>query len=77
MIHIPILAVNTDKEIWGEDAAEFKCVSMIDFDISNSHKIRPERWKHIPKGANDIPGVWANLLTFFAGQSFCNWIISF
>jgi hypothetical protein len=27
MIHIPILAVNTDKDIWGEDATEFKCVS--------------------------------------------------
>jgi hypothetical protein len=26
MIHIPILAINTDKELWGEDAAEFKYV---------------------------------------------------
>jgi hypothetical protein len=26
MIHVPILAVNTDKNIWGEDATEFKCV---------------------------------------------------
>jgi hypothetical protein len=26
MIHIPILAVNTDTEIWGEDAREFKYV---------------------------------------------------
>jgi cytochrome P450 len=24
MIHLPILAINTDPEIWGEDAAEFK-----------------------------------------------------
>jgi hypothetical protein len=24
IIHIPILAVNTDKEIWGDDAGEFK-----------------------------------------------------
>lgn len=26
IMHIPILAVNTDKEIWGDDAAEFKYV---------------------------------------------------
>ncbi|KAJ7289098.1 cytochrome P450 [Mycena rebaudengoi] len=55
MIHIPILAVNTDKEIWGPDAGEFK----------------PERWEHVPKAASDVPGVWANLLTFFAGPHNC------
>ncbi|KAJ6605399.1 cytochrome P450 [Mycena vulgaris] len=55
MIHIPILAVNTDKEIWGEDATEFK----------------PERWETIPDNASHIPGVWANLLTFFAGPHNC------
>jgi hypothetical protein len=26
MIHIPIWAVNTDKEIWGDDAKDFRCV---------------------------------------------------
>ncbi|KAJ7735560.1 cytochrome P450 [Mycena maculata] len=55
MIHIPILAVNTDKEIWGEDADEFK----------------PERWAKIPDSVSTIPGVWANLLTFFAGPHNC------
>ncbi|KAJ7488422.1 cytochrome P450 [Mycena latifolia] len=55
MIHIPILAVNTDKEIWGEDADEFK----------------PERWEQIPNRASEIPGVWANLFTFFAGPHNC------
>jgi len=55
IIHIPILAVNTDKEIWGEDAAEFK----------------PERWEKIPESASAIPSVWANLLTFFAGPHNC------
>jgi cytochrome P450 len=55
LIHIPILAVNTDKEIWGEDAAEFK----------------PERWEKIPDSASAIPSVWANLLSFFAGPHHC------
>ncbi|KAF8190974.1 cytochrome P450 [Mycena galopus ATCC 62051] len=54
-IHIPILAINTDKELWGEDAAEFK----------------PERWEKIPESTSEIPGMWANLLTFFAGPHNC------
>ncbi|KAJ7039575.1 cytochrome P450 [Mycena alexandri] len=55
LVHIPILAVNTDPEIWGPDAAEF----------------RPERWEHVPEAAKAVPGVWANLLTFFAGPHNC------
>ncbi|KAJ7115348.1 cytochrome P450 [Mycena epipterygia] len=55
MIHIPILAVNTDKEIWGNDANEFI----------------PERWEKLPEAVSDIPSVWANLFTFFAGPNNC------
>ncbi|KAJ7116228.1 cytochrome P450 [Mycena crocata] len=55
LMYIPILAVNTDTEIWGEDAREFK----------------PERWQKIPEGASAIPGVWSNLFTFFAGPHNC------
>ncbi|KAJ7473689.1 cytochrome P450 monooxygenase [Mycena galericulata] len=55
IMHIPILAVNTDKETWGEDALEF----------------RPERWEHNPEGVYAVPGVWANLFTFFAGPHNC------
>ncbi|KAJ7055975.1 cytochrome P450 [Mycena amicta] len=55
MIHLPIWAVNTSTEIWGEDAIEF----------------RPERWDHIPEAASAVPGVWANLFTFFAGPHNC------
>ncbi|KAJ7896700.1 cytochrome P450, partial [Mycena olivaceomarginata] len=55
MIHIPILAVNTDTDIWGEDACEFK----------------PERWENLPDTVGLVPGVWANLLTFFAGTTNC------
>ncbi|KAF7364386.1 hypothetical protein MSAN_01099300 [Mycena sanguinolenta] len=54
-IHIPILGIHTDKEIWGEDAGEF----------------RPERWEKVPDSVSAIPGVWANLLTFFAGPHNC------
>ncbi|KAJ7452640.1 cytochrome P450 [Mycena latifolia] len=55
VIHLPILALNTDMDIWGPDAGEF----------------RPERWEKIPDGASEIPGVWANLFTFFAGPHNC------
>ncbi|KAJ7448951.1 cytochrome P450 [Mycena latifolia] len=55
IMHIPILAVNTDKEIWGPDAGEFI----------------PERWEKVPDAASEIPGVWANLFTFFAGPHNC------
>ncbi|KAJ7177114.1 cytochrome P450, partial [Mycena filopes] len=55
MIHVPILAVNTDKEIWGADAHEFN----------------PERWENTPERATAIPGVWANLMTFFGGPHNC------
>ncbi|CAK5272476.1 unnamed protein product [Mycena citricolor] len=55
VLTIPILAINTDKETWGEDALEFK----------------PERWDHLPEAVNSVPGVWANQMTFFAGSHNC------
>ncbi|KAJ7242948.1 cytochrome P450 [Mycena rebaudengoi] len=39
-IYIPLLAVNIDKTLWGEDAAEFK----------------PERWEHLPGAVQGNPG---------------------
>ncbi|KAI0648738.1 cytochrome P450 [Trametes meyenii] len=54
-IVIPILAINRDKELWGEDAFEF----------------RPERWDALPEAVSSIPGIWANNLTFMGGQHAC------
>ncbi|KAJ6555556.1 cytochrome P450 monooxygenase [Mycena sp. CBHHK59/15] len=55
LIHIPILAVNCDKDTWGEDAAEF----------------RPERWDDLPDSVKAVPGVWAHLFTFLGGPRNC------
>ncbi|KAJ2923123.1 hypothetical protein H1R20_g13971, partial [Candolleomyces eurysporus] len=54
-IFLPILSVNRDKKIWGED----------------SLKLRPERWESPPEGASAIPGVWGNMLTFIGGPRAC------
>ncbi|KAI1785120.1 cytochrome P450 [Ganoderma leucocontextum] len=54
-IFIPILALHTSKQVWGEDALEFK----------------PERWQNPPKSISAIPGVWGNLLTFLGGAHAC------
>jgi len=54
-VTIPIDAVNLSKQLWGEDAWEFK----------------PERWEKLPKTVSSIPGVWGNMLTFLGGPLSC------
>ncbi|KAE9391903.1 cytochrome P450 [Gymnopus androsaceus JB14] len=54
-IFIPIYAVNRDKKLWGEDAAEFK----------------PERWEKLPDAVNAVPSVWGNMMTFLGGSRAC------
>jgi len=54
-IFIPVLAINRAKDIWGEDAAVW----------------RPERWESVPEGANSIPGIWGNQLSFLGGPRAC------
>ncbi|KZS96686.1 cytochrome P450 [Sistotremastrum niveocremeum HHB9708] len=52
---IPIISLNTSKEIWGDDADQF----------------RPERWEKVPDSAHEIPGVWGDLMTFLGGPRSC------
>ncbi|KAG8891502.1 hypothetical protein FRC00_013595 [Tulasnella sp. 408] len=56
-IVIPISLINRDKEIWGEDAEEFK----------------PERWLegNTHPRSSEIPGVFSSILTFLGGPRAC------
>jgi len=54
-ILIPILAINRLKELWGEDAFEFK----------------PERWESIPDTVEHVPGVWSHMMSFLGGARAC------
>ncbi|KAF9235960.1 cytochrome P450 [Melanogaster broomeanus] len=55
LVLIPILAMNTSEELWGDDAHEF----------------RPERWDNVPEAVSRIPGMWSHLLTFLGGPRSC------
>ena len=55
MITFPIQIINRMGEYWGDDA----------------HQFRPERWSQLPDTVKDMPGVYSNLFTFFAGTHAC------
>ncbi|KAK7040250.1 hypothetical protein VNI00_009716 [Paramarasmius palmivorus] len=54
-IFIPIVSINRDKDLWGDDA-----------DVFN-----PDRWQKLPEAVTSIPGVWGNMLTFLGGSHAC------
>ncbi|KIM28538.1 hypothetical protein M408DRAFT_16272 [Serendipita vermifera MAFF 305830] len=53
---IPIILMNRSRDVWGPDADEFN----------------PDRWlADRPAAVSEIPGLWANLMTFINGQRAC------
>ncbi|KAG8740821.1 hypothetical protein FRC10_003849 [Ceratobasidium sp. 414] len=54
-VMIPILAMNRAKDVWGEDAMEF----------------RPERWDSLPPMVKEMPGIWGHIMTFVHGNQSC------
>ena len=67
-VHVPIEAMNLDREIWGKDAWAFVYVRFVRFGpyvdlLSRS----PDRWDNLPEAVTSLPGLYANTLTFSAG----------
>ncbi|KAG9017192.1 hypothetical protein FRB90_001411 [Tulasnella sp. 427] len=54
-VHVAFEAFNTRKDVWGEDAFEFK----------------PERWTNLPLAAKQSPGLVMGLMTFSLGPHSC------
>ncbi|KAG8895510.1 hypothetical protein FRB99_000505 [Tulasnella sp. 403] len=54
-VHVPMEGFNLDKNVWGEDAWEFK----------------PDRWDHLPEAVKSQPGLYQNIMTFSAGPRSC------
>ncbi|KAG8707550.1 hypothetical protein FRC08_000429 [Ceratobasidium sp. 394] len=54
-IFLPVQAMNRNKDIWGDDAKEF----------------RPERWDNISETMKGVPGVWGHVMTFLVGNRSC------
>ncbi|KAG8900785.1 hypothetical protein FRB99_005759 [Tulasnella sp. 403] len=55
IVILPIIAMNKDPRIWGEDAKKFK----------------PERWLTPEKRVSESPGVYAGIMTFVGGHRGC------
>lgn len=72
---IPIYAINTDRDIWGDDGLEFKwvfCFVLLLFKRMLTRRYgRPERWESLPQAVSENPGVWSNLMTFLGGSRAC------
>ncbi|TEB37603.1 cytochrome-450 hydroxylase [Coprinellus micaceus] len=54
-VHIAVDGFNKDKEFWGPDAWQFN----------------PDRWDDLPEAAKQLPGLYANTLTFSGGPRSC------
>ena len=76
-VRIPIHPMNTAKEVWGEDAAEFKYAN---FNRVSGLRIRrlivlsffrPDRWKSPSEAVLETPGIWGNQMTFMGGSRAC------
>ncbi|KAI0051240.1 cytochrome-450 hydroxylase [Auriscalpium vulgare] len=54
-VHVPVEALNLDREIWGPDGWQFN----------------PDRWNDLPEAAAALPGLYSNTLSFSAGPRSC------
>lgn len=50
-VHVALEGMNMLRDVWGEDAAEFK----------------PERWNDLPEAVKQNPGIYGGMMTFSHG----------
>ncbi|TDL23935.1 cytochrome P450 [Rickenella mellea] len=57
VLQIPLMTINTNPKVWGEDAGEF----------------RPERWltPNAMPPSSELPHGWSNMVTFVDGPRLC------
>ncbi|KAF7358136.1 hypothetical protein MVEN_00861700 [Mycena venus] len=67
-LHAPVVA--TQRMAMKDDVLPLS-KPYIDREGRAHDSLPPERWENIPASVSNIPGVWANLLTFFAGPHNC------
>ena len=71
-VHVSVEAFHLDKEVWGENAWEFKYARIMIFLIDEMLIFdlvfgSPDRWNNLPDAVLAQPGIFSNLLTFSAG----------
>lgn len=67
-VHICVEAFNLDKAVWGDDAWEFKYVTVFGV-LPGTHTLAfsPDRWDSLPERVLQQPGVYSHLLSFSGG----------
>ncbi|KAF8608828.1 cytochrome-450 hydroxylase [Ceratobasidium sp. AG-I] len=54
-VHVALEGMNLLRDVWGEDAIEFK----------------PERWNNLPEAVKQNPGIYGGMMTFSHGPRAC------
>jgi cytochrome P450 len=78
-VRIPIHPMNTAKDVWGEDADEFKCVHLFKRSVFSNLRtdscgaafFSPDRWMSPSEAVKGTPGIWGNQMTFMGGSRAC------
>ncbi|KAJ6609827.1 cytochrome-450 hydroxylase [Mycena sp. CBHHK59/15] len=69
-VHVSVEAFNLDKNVWGDDAWDFKYVPDVKHFLK-TYFFSPDRWDNLPEAVQQQPWHFSNILTFSAGPRAC------